>query len=319
MYSCDSIEIDLSEICNLKCAQCTHNAPYFTPSNPPYQFEQFEQDIRILSQKVHFKAVRILGGEPLMNKNLINFIHCLVKSKITEQIVLVTNGMLLDQVTPQIFELITSLRVNVYPSDSTIIEKIKQNVTKLRKTCPNLNIIANRIRYFSKTNTIEKNKDKILVTKIYNKCIAGVDGFNLYNGRIYRCFASRRKYQYLKHHEALVKDSFEYLNNPCIDSIKIIPEYNEFDWKIFFEQTTPLVACDWCLGCSGKTFKHEQLNTYESDISTLEDLDFVAGESYLSNCMLSWAWNTQETLKDNPFFKAEHVKDYFKYFTIPPF
>lgn len=319
MYEADSIEIDITEHCNLRCAQCTHNAPYFKTSDTHYTLEQFKKDIDILSNKIHFNAIRLVGGEPLLNNDLVEMLEHITNSKITNQIVLVTNGILLSDTPRRVFELVSSVRVNIYPLSADKMQSVKDGVLSLRSSHPELDVITNVTNYFSKTNTIEKITDEALVNKIYSKCIARVDGFNLFNGRIYRCYASRRKYKYLKQHQHLIKDDFEYLNNPDLDAIRITTETSDKDFHDFFVQSAPPVACQWCLGCSGKQLPHKQLQDFTNDIATLKDLDFKAGEAYLSNCILSWSHLKPSSLKNNPFFKMEHVKEYYKYFTTSPF
>lgn len=93
----DYIEFHISDHCNLNCAYCTHFSPlaetYF------YELEGFKKDIIQLSKLTDFyiKDIRILGGEPLLNKRCSEYLAFTRKFFPTSKISLVTNGLLLQQ------------------------------------------------------------------------------------------------------------------------------------------------------------------------------------------------------------------------------
>lgn len=91
------IEISLVDHCNLNCQCCDH----FSPIAPPYylELESFKKDIDRLAELTEHDIGRItlLGGEPLLHRQLLDFIRVTREAFSKALIVLFTNGILLSQ------------------------------------------------------------------------------------------------------------------------------------------------------------------------------------------------------------------------------
>lgn len=93
-----TVEFVITEKCTLKCLNCANLMQYYkNPCN-----ENF--DVQIIAIKNLLKAVdkvlvfRIIGGEPLLNKHLCDYINAIYKSSLKNKILvtdIVTNGTLL--------------------------------------------------------------------------------------------------------------------------------------------------------------------------------------------------------------------------------
>jgi len=300
------LEVDLWEQCNLKCAQCSHSSPFFTSADGSYSLNSFKKDIDILSQISHVHAFRIVGGEPLLNKNLLLYIKYLKESKFTDFITLFTNGLVLSHTNNDIFPYIDRLRISVYTNlEDKKIKLIYSNIEKIKNIYPHLDVVSNEISYFSKFNLIEENTDVDLVNKIYNSCYYSYEhrGLSIYEGKFFKCFASRKKFKY-----APISSD--------VDSIPINSHLTAADLKKFIEDKTPLESCKWCLGTCGKQIKHTQISRNQKDVATINDLDFDEGSNYLSNLLLSWNRysKTFNNIKNNKFFKLSALKNYLKHF-----
>ena len=312
------LEVDLWERCNLSCAQCTHNSPYFNSTDEVYQLEQFKKDITNLAKVVQISAFRIVGGEPLLNKNLLEYVKFIKESKIADYLTIFTNGLVLSHVNNEIFSYIDRLRISVYSNlEEKKLKVIENNIDRIKTMFPRLNVVSNKLEYFSYFNLASKNTDEQLVEKIYNKCYYSYEhrGFSIFNGRFYKCFASRKKYKFLQKHST--EENFEHLKENVQDSI-LLEDVEKSDLESFIAIKTPLEGCKWCLGTCGSQFKHKQINTDKETIATLEHLDFEEGEKYLSNLLLSWS-RTDPKLKiieDNKFFNIKHLKHYIKQFKL---
>jgi len=304
----EDLETDLWEMCNLKCSQCTHISPLFTSTDKPYSLESFISDIDVLNKISHVHAFRIVGGEPLLNKNLLPYIRHLKESKFADYITIFTNGIVLSHTNNNIFPYIDRLRISVYTNlEPKKINLIYANIEKIKNMYPHLDVVSNEISYFSKFNLNEENTNVALVNKIYNSCYYSYEhrGLSIYEGRFFKCFASRKKFKYAP----LSSD---------VDSIAINSHLTAADLKKFIEDKTPLESCKWCLGTCGKQIKHTQISKNQKDVATINDLDFEESSSYLSNLLLSWDKNNKKfnNLKNNKFFKLSKLKDYLKYFKI---
>ena len=97
-------EIHLVDNCNLNCAGCSHFAPLadhneLTP-------EKYENNLKKINQNIlnKMKFIRLLGGEPLLNKNINEIIKISRKYFRNADITIVTNGILLRKMPDLFFE-----------------------------------------------------------------------------------------------------------------------------------------------------------------------------------------------------------------------
>lgn len=307
------LETDLWEACNLNCAQCTHSSPFFTKDDERYTIEQFKCDIDNLSKVVTIDAFRIVGGEPLLNKNLLEYVKYIKQSNITKYLTIFTNGLVLSHTNNDIFPFIDRLRISVYKNiEQNKLDLIYKNVERIKNMFPHLDIIANEITYFSYFNLTHKNNNHETVQKIYDKCYYSYDhrGFSIFNGRFFKCFASRKKYKYLLNHST--ENNFEHLKQNLHDSIALqdlqIPVFQKF-----IESKEALEGCKWCLGTCGTQLQHSQLTSNTDVQATIDHLNFEEGEKYLSNLLLSWD-KQRNYINDDRFFRPEHIEHYNKHF-----
>ena len=320
MVKLNNVEVDVSERCNLRCTQCSHNAPYFYKDDKFYTVEQFQADIEILKGLVHVTNFCLLGGEPLFNARLHEYAKILKEAKIADNVHVFTNGLLLNFASSELYKWVDRIFVSVYPLTPQQLATIKQNVIASRIYFPNVPVITNKVSHFLKGNSVEKNNDPELVQRIYNACYAAQTA-SFFDGRIYRCAISRKKYAYLRHHPLDTTADFKYLREPH-DSIEITKQLTVEDVSSFLGQKTPLEACKWCLGCSGGVVEHKQLKQKSADVTTLKDLNFDEGKKYISNLIKGWtSADTSRNRKpeDDAFFDEEDAKEYYKYGYISPF
>jgi len=307
------LETDLWEACNLSCAQCTHSSPFFSKDDELYNIEQFKTDIDDLSRIVTIDAMRIVGGEPLLNKNLLSYVKHIKESNITKYLTIFTNGLVLSHTNNDIFPYIDRLRISVYSNiEKNKIDLIYKNIERIKSMFPHLDIIANEITYFSYFNLTQKNNDQETVQKIYDKCYYSYDhrGFSIFNGRFFKCFASRKKYKYLLNHST--ENNFDHLKDNLHDSIAL-QNLCVADFKAFINNKTALEGCKWCLGTCGSQLQHTQLKGKADVQATIEHLNFDEGEKYLSNLLLSWD-KQRNYIDHDKFFYPEHIEHYKKHF-----
>jgi organic radical activating enzyme len=91
-------ELVVTTKCTLKCKHCANFMPLFTGggggnSHFDLTFETFQQDFDSFMNCVdHVREMRILGGEPLINKELHNIVEYSAKNDKIQFIEIVTNG-----------------------------------------------------------------------------------------------------------------------------------------------------------------------------------------------------------------------------------
>jgi hypothetical protein len=113
MLNIDSLEIHAAHICNLFCESCSH----FSNSKHKgfISLIQAEDWISIWSKKINPKKFRIVGGEPTLNPNLIDFIKICRKYFTNSTIDLVTNGFFLHK-HPDLPKILSDLNIDLWLS-----------------------------------------------------------------------------------------------------------------------------------------------------------------------------------------------------------
>ncbi len=91
------IEINLVDHCNLNCQCCDH----FSPIAPPYYLDlkSFKKDIDCMAELTDRDIARItlLGGEPLLHEQLLDFMQVTRETFPKALVVLFTNGLLFNR------------------------------------------------------------------------------------------------------------------------------------------------------------------------------------------------------------------------------
>lgn len=89
-----TLDIHAAEHCNLNCVGCNHYSPI---ANPEFcDLEQLERSLAKLSViQNSFGVIRLMGGEPLLNPNIISMMYIVRNYLKNIRIELVTNGILL--------------------------------------------------------------------------------------------------------------------------------------------------------------------------------------------------------------------------------
>lgn len=87
------LEIHLAEHCNLNCIGCSHFSPLAEPAF--CDLEELRNNLQQLSKfKSAFRAIRLLGGEPLLNPEISEIMRIVCTNFKDSDIELVTNGIL---------------------------------------------------------------------------------------------------------------------------------------------------------------------------------------------------------------------------------
>lgn len=121
------VEFSAALHCNMNCRSCTHFSPL--SKKRFYDFELFHKDIQKLRQLVaRIDIIRIMGGEPLLNPQLVDYITLTRKEYPYSEIQLVTNGVLLKTMKEGLIDALLNNRIMIhisfYPAIADGIEEI---------------------------------------------------------------------------------------------------------------------------------------------------------------------------------------------------
>lgn len=94
------LETNIVDNCNLNCKGCAH---FSNICDPRYvDINSFEQDLKKITEHFYLYNFRLLGGEPLLHPRLKDIIEISRKYLPNSRLVIVTNGLLLDKLSPEL-------------------------------------------------------------------------------------------------------------------------------------------------------------------------------------------------------------------------
>ena len=248
------LELNAAEHCNLRCLECSHLSPYVPAAVAVSAW--VERDLAALSPVLHCGVFRFVGGEPLLNKSLVELIRIVRESGIADRVVVVSNGTLVDRMGDDFFQSIDGLEISRYPGTGVDTSKIAIARSRCARFGARL-LVCNK-PVFRKVQ-IDRRSDDGLAQVIYDSCRnAHVSGCHaIHNGYYYKCsrpiFTDR--YVALKG-----KDTSDFASADGISLHE--PDLRE-RLAHYIEEEAPLRSCTYCLGTAGKTVPHRQMSREE--------------------------------------------------------
>jgi organic radical activating enzyme len=246
-----ALEINVVDHCNLRCANCDHFS-HLAPTKFA-DLAQVERDLAALAAAVTLRELQFLGGEPLLHPQLLELLEIGRRSKIAQQLVLVTNGVLLHKADPSLFKLIDGMWISRYPGVSTSYDEewLRDIATE-----NGVWVWLKDTDTFTQKQLNQPNEDEDLVRHIYFSCLEAhiYSCHTIHEGRYYKCPPS------LYMSTRLRMKGYE-LDNRVQDSVPLHDNPNlRADLERFIASDRPLEACRWCLGSIGPLSPHRQLN-----------------------------------------------------------
>jgi MoaA/NifB/PqqE/SkfB family radical SAM enzyme len=266
-------EYSVAYHCNLKCAHCSHMAPFIKTKLPP--LESFANDVNQLSKVMHAKDIRLVGGEPLLNPEIVEFLKIAKASGIADTIMVTTNGLLLNSMKDEFWENVDFVWLSQYPGASPkdkMIEKFKGKAKEY-----NTRFDVDPSFYFRTTITTEPHPHDWMTGMIYKTC-ESAHRFHchmIHEGRIFKCACPPFMPEYLAR---MGKNGYD----SNVDAFQIHSHKNQSDMfnglKDFLFSDKPLQACKNCLGYVGTWQSHRQLT---KDVVAAPELEVISRETHL--------------------------------------
>ena len=95
----EGLEVNATLHCNMRCTSCSHLAPLFRRAN--VDPVALHDSLAVLAGHYHASYAKILGGEPLLHPDLLGVIEAVRASKVSDSVLVCTNGTLLDRARPR--------------------------------------------------------------------------------------------------------------------------------------------------------------------------------------------------------------------------
>jgi organic radical activating enzyme len=180
-----SLDIVLTEKCTLKCKDCSNLMQYYQkPQNA--SINMLLRDLRLLERVgLRFEELRLIGGEPLVFKEIDSVLQLLENSVLGNKLVLFTNGT----IVPRATTLDLLKRCNVRVQISRYSGDLSKNCDRLTTALLSANVAYTIEDVFSWNDCgqiVRVSASEEQVAKTFANCCVN-DAFTLLHGRLYGC------------------------------------------------------------------------------------------------------------------------------------
>jgi MoaA/NifB/PqqE/SkfB family radical SAM enzyme len=235
------VEIHLADHCNLNCKYCSHFSSI--ADKKFYDLHKFTKDIARLSKITgkNIKKISLLGGEPLLNPKVCEYMSITRQYFPQTAIRLLTNGTLLSSQNNYFWENLSKndikLTISSYPID------INREV--IEKKAAEFDV---KMQYFYFKDEFEKlNLDLSGSQKDMFSCQKCFTGgcYNLYEGKLYACpVIAFVKYFNKKFNKNIKVSGGDYIDIYKINSLNEIIKWT-YEPKKFCKYCTPTTSKPW--------------------------------------------------------------------------
>jgi diketogulonate reductase-like aldo/keto reductase/organic radical activating enzyme len=235
------LDIRITTSCSLKCKECAHFIPYYKMGFT-ITLEEFKRDLdRLLKSVDLIMGLSIVGGEPLLHKDLPGILKYAASKKQILHTFIITNGTVLP--SRELLEALknterTSLRISNYSANQNIGNylKIDELISILEQNSISYYLNPKELLWSPKSRLHIQNNDNY-AKKTFKKCNL-THNYTLFDGRIYICPVA----QYLHNN---LKDEYNFSEN---DFINIRSDKNVRERCIDFYSRDFFKVCECCSG-----------------------------------------------------------------------
>ena len=180
------LEYHVADQCNLNCKACEHYSALVKEDVFP-DFAKFEKDFTRLHDFIDdIGLIRILGGEPLLNKDINKYIRLTRSLYPSARIFVVTNGLKLMSMNNEFYDTLKECNGDIYISYYPPMKETMDKVENLLQ--------EKEVSYTISTLNLEFGKKQILkplddeqTLDAFFKCTQKVCN-NFYDGKLASCF-----------------------------------------------------------------------------------------------------------------------------------
>lgn len=179
------LEYHVLDHCNLNCKYCTHYSPLV--DEPVFtDYNRLTNDLGKLKEKIDdIGVIRLLGGEPLLNPELPDYIEYTRRLYPHSIITVVSNGLIIDKISK---ELIRTMQKNVAFFHISYYPPIESKIDDIKKFLVDNNIgftVSPKIDSFNKMQLLEPSNNE----DFFYDCVMGTCTC-LHEGKISPCYVA---------------------------------------------------------------------------------------------------------------------------------
>ena len=206
--------------------------------------EDLERDLGRLWPHYESSWVALLGGEPLLHRDLVGVIEATHRAAPSARVAVVTNGTQLPRMSDAFWAAIDGVQVCLYPGKELGPEELRG--CRAKADAHGVPMVVTRIDRFRESYSETGTADDALVGQIYDACELKF-GHTIADGRFYKCPPS--------HFLPKVIDGLE----PGAEGVLLDDEPDLGErLRAHLADNAPLQACRHCLGSSGRRFPQAQ-------------------------------------------------------------
>lgn len=227
-------EYHVADHCNLNCKGCGHMCPVV--KEPSFgDYEQYVKDLKRLKELVWgVHRIRLMGGEPLLNRELYRFVQVSRDIFPDANISVVTNGLLIPKSEP---ELLRTMYESDCAFDITCYKPTEKLIPKIKVICDMYGVKYNMspvVKEFQKRKTLKGEEN---IAKAFESCMSNKCAF-MRNGKISACGL------------AFMIEIFnnEFGTDMIAGKADIVDLYAPelTGWKLVKRLNTPMEVCRYC-------------------------------------------------------------------------
>ena len=178
------LEFHIADHCNLNCKACSHYSGLVTKPRFP-NFNQWARDFDLLKTFIDdIGVIRILGGEPLLNPEILLYMLKARENYPLARIYIVTNGIRLMSMPEVFFEACRNLDIEIQVSLYLPMQSQASRLDKFLSTFGVKYGISDTVGFFEMKQILEPNDNPV---RAFLQCDEGRCN-NFYDGKIAACF-----------------------------------------------------------------------------------------------------------------------------------
>jgi hypothetical protein len=271
------LELIVADHCNIVCRSCNHGSPAVPRwlADP----EVVRRDLAILAKVYRPRLVKLLGGEPLLHRDLAEVVRAARSTGISDRFLLTTNGLLLPAMADGVWDMVDEVEISCYPGAAPPRKTLDLARERARRAGVKLRVV--HFDHFRDTITTVGTEDRALVQQIYATCkIANVWGCHgVREGWFYKCPQSM--YIPMLTGRAFDADRVRLEDAPDLQARLLA----------FVNSREPLGSCRYCVGSVGKRNAHVQLKR----------ADFQADLRRPTEELVDYEWLKRSALRQDSF------------------
>jgi cyclic pyranopterin phosphate synthase len=250
-----SVELFAADHCNMRCWGCAASSPFMRDPNFPDP-DRLARTLARLEPVLRATQLKILGGEPLLNRDLATLLRTARQSGLFERLRLTTNGLLLERTTDELWQLVDVVEISVYPDRPRPFTPTDRAHLQERAARLGTTLEINEVKGFFTAIADSENRDPDLVQRVFAACHEAQlwPSVTIYQDHLYRCSRVHTLDRYLDrlgvaHRRFVEEDGLLIDDRPHLRQAL----------QAYLERGRPLGACSFCYGTSGNSRPQTQI------------------------------------------------------------